>query len=110
MRTLLTAAAVAAAIAAPAVPASATPTNGCTATSGQACTFVATGDVRYVAAGLGGCEIKVIRNFSTVYTFTGNLPPTDVITEADAGDTIRVSAAFAFNPTAHTVCDVRDAQ
>lgn len=107
---LLCAAAVAAVVATPALPAGADPLNGCTASSGSSCSFTATGDVRYVAAGLAGCTFEVIRNFSVIYSFSGNVPPTDVITQADAGDTIRVTAGFAQNVWEQTRCDARDAQ
>lgn len=91
-------------------PATASPLNGCTAASASSCSFVATGDVRYVAAGLAGCTIEVIRSFSTIYTFSGNLPPTGVITQADNGDRVRVTAGFASTPAHQTRCDARDAQ
>jgi hypothetical protein len=109
MRTAVLAA-VAALAAGIAVPAHATPTNGCTVSSPSECSFVATGDVNYVAAGLAGCTFRVIRNFSTVYTFSGNLPPVGTITQAEAGDTIRVTAGFASAPYMITYCDARDAQ
>jgi hypothetical protein len=102
-------AAAALAAAALATPAVADPANGCTVTSGQSCSFTAGGDVRYVAAGLGGCTIEIIRDWTTVYVFSGNLPPTDVIA-ARPGDRVEVYAGFASNPAFHTLCDVRDAQ
>jgi opacity protein-like surface antigen len=107
---LAASAALAAAVAAPLAPAHANVLNGCQANSAQTCEFVAGGDVRYVAAGLAGCTITVIRDYSVVYTFSGNLPPTGVITEAEAGDRIRVYAGYAQAPYMQTTCDVRDAQ
>ncbi len=101
--------AVAAAAAALATPASANPLNGCTVSSGQSCSFTATGNVRYVALGLGGCTIEVTRNWQTVYVFSGNLPPAGSV-PAQAGDRVSVYAAFASNPAMRTYCDARDAQ
>lgn len=110
MRSTIAAVLAAAAVAVPALPAAADPLNGCTASNGSSCSFTATGDVRYIAAGLAGCTFEVIRNFSVIYSFSGNVPPTDVITQADAGDRIRVTAGFALNPWEQTRCDARDAQ
>jgi len=110
MRSTIAAALAAAAVAVPVLPAAADPLNGCDTTSASTCYFVATGDIRYVAIGLAGCSIQVIRDFTTIYQFSGNFPPTDVITQADAGDTIRVYAGFAHNLWEHTRCIVRDAQ
>lgn len=105
---LVAAAAVAAASLA--VPASADPLNGCRASGGSTCEFVATGDVRYVIAGLAGCTITIYRNWTQVYSFSGNVPPTGVITEAEAGDVVEVYGGFPQNVTQQTVCYAGDAQ
>lgn len=107
-RILAAAALAAAALPTFATPASADPLNGCTVSSAQSCSFTASGDVRYVALGLGGCTIEVTRDWQTVYVFSGNLPPTGVI-PAQAGDRVEVYAAFASNPAFQTYCDARDA-
>jgi hypothetical protein len=107
---LLSASAVALGVVAVPSAASADPANGCSVASASSCTFVATGDVRYLAAGLAGCTFEVRRNYETVYRFSGNQPPTGVITAAEAGDTVRVYAGYAHSLAQQTRCGAWDAQ